>query len=102
MPPLSSSNVSTTTSRADERVLRVLAEQGIDQPSRDSLLRMWQSQRYGDELFAHFLVRHEILDDGAPPLLAMNWGDNLLISGRDDLFRKDGIEKLRSMLAVTP
>ncbi|MFL5327543.1 MAG: serine/threonine-protein kinase [Gemmataceae bacterium] len=96
MPPPASAP--PTTGRADERILRVLDEQGFGESDRDLLVGIWTTRAKPEEKLAEFLVRVEILDPAAPQVLAMNWGESLLISGRDDLFRPDGLAKLRQMI----
>lgn len=97
MPP-SASTATPSTSRSDERVLRVLDEIGISPTQRESLISTWHDQRTAVESFAEFLVRLGVFDSPAPQLLAMNWGDELLLSGCDDLFQADGISTLQKLV----
>src|SRR4051812_7508453 len=93
---------STTSARADQRVLRVLAAQGLDISQRDAVVRVWSAQRSANEQLAEFLVRQDVLDVAAPQLLAMNWGDHLLISAQSDLFRIDGVSNLQKIVTNAP
>jgi hypothetical protein len=84
--------------RADQRTLRVLANNGLTEADTQSLRQTWQADRHAHEPLTEYLVRLAVLREDAPRLLAMNWGDELLFTGAADLFRSGGLDVLWKLL----
>ncbi len=90
------------TGRADQRTLNVLAGNGLSNADIVFLRQTWLSGRRANESLTEFLVRGHVLRDDAPDLLAMNWGDELLLTGAADLFRTGGLDALWQILGDRP
>jgi hypothetical protein len=88
--------------RADQRVLCILSNAGATTAELESLERLWLEDRRADEPLVQYLVRRRILTEHAPGVLAMNWGDDLLRGGTEDLIQPHGVELLRGLIAPGP
>lgn len=84
--------------RADQRLLRVLREQGWSNPDIDRVTKLWTTKARPEETITSFLQRMQVLTSGAHDILALNWGDMLLAGDIANLFCPSGLEKLRQLL----
>src|SRR5262245_41358395 len=83
---------------ADQRLIGVLQDQQWSDVDVGRVVSFWSSKARPGETLATFLQRNEILAPGATTVLQLKYGEQLLDGDTQNLFKTDGLAKLRQLL----